>query len=291
MIMFLEPKFFDKVWGGNMLNKLFNYNTGNNCGEVWGISAHKNGESVIMNGVFKGYTLSRLFDEHKELFGNYMGNEFPILVKVIDAKKDLSIQVHPNNDHAKKYNSLGKTECWYIIDSKNDSEIVIGHHAKTRDELVNLISEGNYTKLLNKFKIQNGDFFYIGSGTIHAICKNTVLLEVQQSSDITFRVFDYDRLDLNNQLRPLHVEESIECINIPDNIVKRQHNNEFFNYDLIEIHEEEKYLAHKHGDYIVILEGEGMINKMVCKAGDFIMISSETEYKLYGKLKMQRTWF
>ena len=291
MILFLKPVFFDKIWGGDKLRTLFNYPTSTTCGEAWGISAHKNGESIILNGKYKGYNLSTLFDEEKELFGNYLGKEFPILVKIINAKRDLSIQVHPNDIQAKEYNSLGKTECWFILDSEKDTNIIIGHSAKTKKELRNKINEKHYSKLLNKFKIQKGDYFFIDSGTIHAICKNTVLLEVQQSSDITYRVYDYDRLDFNGKLRPLHVKESIECIKIPDNIVKRQHDTKFFNYEILDIVEELNLKASKHGDYIVVIEGFGMINDVLCKAGDFIMVSSRDSYQFKGNLKIQKTWF
>ncbi len=291
MILFFQPVFVDKIWGGNKLKELFNYSTTNNCGEVWGISAHKNGESIVINGKYKGDKLSSLYTNHKELFGHYKGGFFPILVKLIDAKKDLSIQVHPNDEQAKKYNSLGKTECWYILNTEKDTDIIIGHNAKTKEELTNYINKNEYSNLLNKFKIKTGDYFYIDSGTIHAICGGTVLLEVQQSSDITFRIYDYDRLDFENNLRELHITESLDCIKIPDNKVKRNHDNKYFNYEIISVSGEESYVATIHGDYIVVLEGKGFINNEPCKAGDFIMVSSKDEYRIKGTIKFQRTWF
>lgn len=280
MILFLEPVFVDRIWGGNKLKQMYNYSTSNTCGEVWGISAHKSGESIVQNGKFKGFTLSKLFSEHKELFGNYKGQEFPILVKLIDAKQDLSIQVHPNDEQAKKYSSLGKSECWYILDAKKDTSVIIGHKAKTKEELRKLINEKNYAKLLNKFSIKKGDYFYIEAGTIHAICKDTVLLEVQQSSDITFRVYDYDRLGLGNKLRPLHIDESLSCINIPNGILETRHNNKYFDFEVLNITTESNLKASNHGDYLVVLKGQGTINESKCKQGDFIMVSSKDEYCL-----------
>lgn len=291
MIIFFKPVFVDKIWGGNNLKEIFGYDTGDTCGEVWGISAHASGESIVLNGEFKGYSLSKLFNKKKNLFGYYQGREFPILVKLIDAKKDLSIQVHPNDEQAKKYNSLGKSECWYILKAQEGTEIVIGHHARTTEELEKLIKEKKYAKLLNKLAIKKGDYFYIDSGTIHAICANTVLLEVQQSSDITFRVYDYDRLDANNELRPLHIKQSLECINTPSGDVARSHNNKFFEYEILDIGKKAEFTAHNHGDYLVVLKGQGFINDYKCQAGDFVMVSAKDKYYLTGDMQVQKTWF
>ena len=158
MILFFKPVFLDKIWGGNKLKKLFSYDTSDKCGEVWGISAYKDLQSIVINGEFKNKTLKDLFTNEPHLFGNPKISEFPILVKLIDAAKDLSVQVHPGDDYAAKYNSYGKNECWYVLDTKKDTQMIIGHNAKTKDELFSLIDNLKFDKLLNKFPIKKSAF-------------------------------------------------------------------------------------------------------------------------------------
>lgn len=290
MIIFLKPIFFDKIWGGNNLRTEFNYETSNSCGECWGISAHKNGTNIIKNTKYKGKTLAYLFKNHKGLFGNYPNSEFPILVKILDATKDLSIQVHPDDEKAKILNSKGKSECWYILDAEKDTKIIIGHNAENKNELVSLIDNNDFDTLLKKINIHKGDYFYIEAGTMHAICAGTLLLEVQQSSDITYRLYDYNRLE-NGVKRKLHLSDAIEVIKVPDKEVITTHNNKYFDYDIIEANGHINYISHLHGDYLVILEGSGFINNESIKKGDFLMVSSNFKYSMIGQIKFQRTRF
>ena len=148
-VIFLKPVFKDMIWGGNRLRTDFGYEIpGDNTGECWAVSAHKNGDCEIISGTFKGQTLSALWKEHRELFGNLEGDVFPLLIKIIDAKADLSIQVHPEDAYAKKNEngSLGKTECWYILDCDEDAKIVIGHHAKDKTQLADMIHNNEWEK-------------------------------------------------------------------------------------------------------------------------------------------------
>lgn len=215
--LFLHPVLQEKIWGGNSLGK-FNYElSSESVGECWGISAHPNGLSVVREGIYKGKTLEQLWKENRKLFGNYSSEKFPLLTKILDANKDLSVQVHPSNEFASKYEhgELGKTECWYILDCKEDAELVYGHYAKTKEEFQQVIIEGKWNELLRRVAIKPGDFFYVPSGTIHALCEGTLVLETQQSSDTTYRVYDYDRTDKNGNKRELHVEKSIAVSTIP----------------------------------------------------------------------------
>ena len=172
----------------------------------------------MKNGEFAGQTLIELWDEQPALFGNHETEVFPLLTKILDANTNLSVQVHPDDAYANLHENgeLGKTECWYIIDCEEDAEIIFGHNAKTKAEFTELIEKGEWSRLLRKVKIKPGDFFYVPSGTIHALGQGTVVLETQQSSDATYRLYDYDRVDQKGQLRELHIDKSIAVTTIPN---------------------------------------------------------------------------
>ncbi len=221
-ILFLKPQLKDVVWGGNKLRDEFGYEgAGDSTGECWGISAHPNGDCEIKNGTYAGKTLSALYAENRELFGGITAEEFPLLIKIIDAKQNLSIQVHPDDAYVKEHESCpyGKTECWYVMDCPEDASLVIGHNATTRDELKDMIHEGRYEELIKNVPVHKGDFLQIVPGTVHAIKGGFTILETQQSSDITYRVYDYGRL-VDGKERPLHVQQSIDVITVPDNADK-----------------------------------------------------------------------
>lgn len=213
-LIFLEPVFKEVVWGGTRLREEFGYPVeGDHVGECWGISGHPNGDCTIVGGVYDGMKLSELYVAHPEVFGNLGGDKYPLLVKIIDATDKLSIQVHPDDAYAGEHEngSLGKTECWYVLDCPEGAELVIGHKAKSHEELVNLIEANQYDKLIRKLPVKKGDFIQIEPGTVHAITEGLLILETQQSSDITYRVYDYDR----KPARQLHVQQSMDVINIP----------------------------------------------------------------------------
>ncbi|RDW20724.1 mannose-6-phosphate isomerase, class I [Oceanobacillus chungangensis] len=218
--IFLQPVFQERIWGGQKLKKEYNYDIPfEKTGEAWVISAHPHGPSVIMNGPLKGKTLADVWQNYGELFNKEAGNkeEYPLLIKIIDAVDDLSVQVHPDDEFARKMEAIpfGKTECWYILSAEPDAEIILGHHANSRAELEQLIDNGEWGTLLNRVKVSAGDFFYVPSGTIHAIGKGIVILETQQNSDITYRVYDYDRTDANGVNRELHLERAKMVTTVP----------------------------------------------------------------------------
>lgn len=196
----LEPVYKEMIWGS----------------ETWTISAHPHGDCKVAGGTYEGMTLSQLWDAQPELFGAEAGSKFPLLIKVIDAKDDLSIQVHPDDIYAAEHEngSLGKTECWYILDCKEDAQIVIGHHAKDKEEMEQMIREKRWNEFIRVIPVKKGDFFQIDPGCLHAIKGGTLILETQQSSDITYRVYDYDRLS-DGKPRELHIEQSIDVIQAP----------------------------------------------------------------------------
>ena len=216
-ILFLNPVFTHNIWGGTKLREEYGYDVeGDDIGECWGVAAHENGNCTVKNGEFAGQTLADLWDSHRELFGGIDGVRFPLLIKIIDAKDDLSIQVHPDDAYAAEHEngSFGKMECWYILDCKEDSTLVIGHNARTKEELCDMIEGKKWKEFIREIPVKKGDFIQIDPGTVHAIKGGITLLETQQNSDITYRVYDYDRLS-NGKPRDLHVKQSIDVITVP----------------------------------------------------------------------------
>lgn len=217
-IIFLEPVLQEKIWGGTKLARDFNLNSkSNNIGEAWCISAHPNGISKVSSPEkYKGMGLDKLYENYSFLFGTELPQKFPLLIKIIDAKEKLSVQVHPNNDYGLKHEGeLGKTECWYIISAEPNSKIVYGHKAKTREQFENMIEEKRWEELLIEVPVKAGDFFNVPAGTIHAIGEGVVILETQQNSDTTYRVYDYDRKDNLGRERELHIKQAIDVTTYP----------------------------------------------------------------------------
>lgn len=215
--LFLEAVMQEKIWGGSKLKEEFGYDIpSDKVGECWAISAHPNGPSTVINGPYKGLKLNEVWEQHREVFGNADGDVFPLLTKILDAADDLSVQVHPDDAYGLEHEGeLGKTECWYVIDADEGSEIVYGHHATSKEELKEMIENGEWDKLLNRVPVKKGDFFFVPSGTIHAIGGGIMILETQQSSDTTYRVYDYDRKGDDGKPRELHLKQSVDVTTVP----------------------------------------------------------------------------
>ena len=213
-LIMLKPVLHNNIWGGRRLAE-FGYELPDGpVGECWGIAAHPHGDCEIDGGPYDGMTLSQLWYEHHELFEGAVGDRFPLLVKVLDARESLSIQVHPDDDYAFEHEdgSLGKSECWYVLDAKQDGQIIVGQHAHDRAEFAQMVAEGRWDDLENRVPIHPGDFFDIRPGTMHAIMGGTMILETQQSSDVTYRVYDFDRRQADGSLRELHLQQAMDVI-------------------------------------------------------------------------------
>lgn len=306
-VLKMKPVFKEMIWGGHKLRDVYGYDIpSDNTGECWAISAHKNGDCLIADGEFEGKSLSWLFDNHRELFGGIEGNQFPLLVKIIDAKNDLSVQVHPNDEYAGEHeHSLGKTECWYVLQADEGTNMVMGHHAKSKEEFVKAIEEDDYDNLLNKFQIKKGDFFYIPSGTLHAICSGSLIYEAQQSSDITYRVYDYHRKDKDGNERQLHVQQSIDVTNIS---ADADHQKEFVSVPLENgtrtcMVESEFFKVYSYKmtgkntvandapfQMVSVIDGEGTLNGDAVKKGDhFVICSDQKETNFDGNMEVMIT--
>lgn len=217
-LLFTEPSFRHVIWGGDRMETELGYRLpGKDIGECLAVSQNELADSVISDGIYKGKKLSELWNSHRELFSDMEGETFPLLVKIIDAKADLSIQVHPDNEYAAKNENgmRGKTECWLVLDCDENADIIIGHNAKDKNELIRMVKEGRWDELITPKKIRKGDFFQIDAGTVHAIRKGTLILETQQNSTLTYRLYDYDRVGADGKKRELHVEKSLDVIKCP----------------------------------------------------------------------------
>ncbi|MEC4004355.1 type I phosphomannose isomerase catalytic subunit [Flavobacterium sp. SUN052] len=216
-----EPILKDRIWGGTKLKTYLNKPiTSEINGESWEISTVENDVSVIANGIFSGKTLNELINLHpKALLGNKVyeqfGAQFPLLFKYLDAREDLSIQVHPNDELAKaRHNSFGKTEMWYVMQADTDARLIVGFKEKSsKEEYISSLENKTILDILDSKKVQKGDVFFLETGTVHAIGAGTVIAEIQQTSDITYRLYDFNRKDANGNERELHVDLALDAIN------------------------------------------------------------------------------
>ena len=216
-----KPIYHNKIWGGNRLKTVLNKDYGNlpNCGESWELSGVEGHFSVVDNGFLAGNNLQDLVEIYMgDLVGDKVykkfGVEFPLLIKFIDAQDDLSIQVHPNNELSKKrHNAYGKTEMWYVVEAENGALINSGFNQEvTKEKYLEYFNKGKLTDLLCFEKINAGNVFFIPAGRVHAIGKGILLAEIQQTSDVTYRIFDYNRKDENGNERELHTELALDAI-------------------------------------------------------------------------------
>ncbi|AZK46930.1 mannose-6-phosphate isomerase, class I [Paenibacillus lentus] len=305
--IFLKPVFQERIWGGSKLAELFNYEIPNTkTGECWAVSAHPNGQSVVKDGPYQGLTLGELWSSHQELFHS-KSPVFPLLTKILDASDDLSVQVHPNDQYAGEHENgeLGKTECWYIVDAEPGAEIIYGHEANSKEQLVKWIEEGNWEGLLTKVPVQAGDFFYVPSGTIHALGRGIVVLETQQSSDTTYRVYDYDRKDKDGNTRELHLEKAIEVTTVPQSYKQETYDtfsregititsfvsNEFFTVQKWDVHGAASLEASTKYTICSVIEGQGQLllgdHQYALSKGDhFILPVSFGPYVLSGTMTL-----
>ena len=215
-----KPILKEKIWGGQKLKALLNKESDlPNIGESWEISGVEKDISIVSNGALKGKTLTELLDVYKaDLIGNknyrVFGNRFPLLIKFIDAKKDLSIQLHPNDAlAAKRHNSFGKTEMWYVLQAEADAKLMVGFNQEmTPEKYVMHVASKTLPEVLNFDKVKEGDSYFIEVGRVHAIGAGVLVAEIQQTSDITYRIYDWDRVDDNGNLRELHNDLAIDAI-------------------------------------------------------------------------------
>jgi mannose-6-phosphate isomerase len=211
----------ERIWGGEKLKTILNKPISSSItGESWELSTVEGDVSVIVNGDYKGKALTELIGEYpNEVLGRVVykrfGNQFPLLFKYLDAREDLSIQVHPNDELAKKrHNSFGKTEMWYVMQADQDARIIVGFKENSSSkEYLDHLKSNTLVSILDEVKVKSGDVFFLETGTVHSIGAGLVVAEIQQTSDITYRLYDFDRKDAQGNTRELHVDLALDAIN------------------------------------------------------------------------------
>ena len=297
-ILKLIPTYKDYIWGGNTLKSKYGKDTSTTpLAESWELSVHPDGLSVISNGEYKGKTLKEYLNDNKDALGTKNASgELPILIKFIDAEDNLSIQVHPNDIQAKEWeNQNGKTEVWYVVDSKKDAQIIYGMKDNTtKEELTKAINDNSVLELLSSYDAKKGDVFFVEAGTVHAIGKGNLIAEIQQNSNVTYRLYDYDRRDKNGNPRELHIEKGTKASNTKA-VSKREmpmlNDNtrllascEYFQVKELKL-KEEYYLKITKDSYCALLnvDGEAIIENKIFKQGECIFIpAQDDEIKITG---------
>ncbi len=294
MILKIKPVFKEKIWGGRELFndfKIKNESSFKNIGEAWIISGYQGSESKIVG---EKLTLNEFFKANKNLFDYYPSENFPLLIKIINTETDLSIQVHPNDLQAQRLDNyeFGKAEAWYILEAKKDQKIIIGTNAKNKEELFTFIKEKKHDLAFKTVDCKVGDVFNIIPGTIHAIKGGTTLYEIQQSSDLTYRLNDYDRIGLDGKPRRLDLEKGIQVVNFfAENIIDRKFikfddniviesviRNNRLALDKITITGPVKYSFNKEKHFlaITVASGQVTINKLKLEKYESIIITPES---------------
>lgn len=221
----LKPSYKDYLWGGTRLNDEFEKNIdATPLAETWECSTHPDGLCTLYNSEV---TLKDVLTKHPEYLGRFKNpkGELPILIKFIDAKNDLSVQVHPDDEYAKEHENgqLGKTEMWYVLDASKDAKLIYGfNHDCTKEEVKASIENGTLLNHLNRVPVKKDDVFFVEAGIVHAIGAGTLVAEIQENSNLTYRLYDYDRIDKNGQKRPLHVDKALEVSKFLSELTPKQ---------------------------------------------------------------------
>lgn len=298
-VLLLDSPLREMIWGGKYFKNVLNLTKEDkDFGEYWTISGYSDYPSIIKNGQYKGYTLDKLYKEHHELFATSEAAEFPILIKLIATSADLSVQVHPDDEYAKRDNDLGKTESWLILSSDN-GKVVYGHNAKTKEELESKARNNDFS-FLKYHDCKKGTFIKVPAGTIHALGKGLVLLEVQQSSNLTYRLYDYDRMDKNGKKRELHLDKSLDVINVPNDLELDKFDyldtrdditlwdNEFFDINLVNVRRKIRFINKDKKYYLcTVADGYFKYENKVLKVGEsFIVTALADNEEIKGKGKL-----
>lgn len=306
--MKILPAFKDYIWGGNRLESEFGFKSGlKKTAEAWILSSHIDGDNIIQNGKYKGCTLRQLLSENPDFIKKGSSGDFPVLIKFIDAKDNLSVQVHPGEEYAvKNENDHGKTEAWYILDADEDAELILGFKDEiSKDELKKAIENDSVLDSVNSVKVKKGEIYFIPSGTMHAIGKGILICEIQQNSNVTYRLYDYGRLQ-NGKKRPLHIEKALDVLDFKpyafdngeiDNVsqVVNLVSCDIFIFNKLNVHGEiKREVTSESFVSLVCADGKGEIEfggekNTVSKGDSWFIPACDGEYKISGNLTLFET--
>jgi len=304
-VLFFEPIAKKAIWGNTLVNEYFGYHHFPlGVGQVWGFSGLKEESTICLSAPYKGMTLYELWENHQNLFGNKQG-EFPVIISLVAPEDDLSIQVHPDDEYAKKIGySSGKNEAWYFIEAEENANIVYGHCAKDKEELLSYIKEDKWYELIKYLEVKKDDFVYLPAGLLHALKKGSIVYEIQQATDITYRFFDYHRKDHLGNERELHLEQAIDCLSynqeaiknkIAPNKIKEKDclktiyiSNDSFTVMKVDI--TGNYLfKDKNYQLATVIRGNGKVNNEDIKVGDNFLIPTNQKVCLSGHMTIMMT--
>lgn len=298
--------YYDKVWGGRDFESFRKDLPDGEIGESWDIACHNNGTGIVENGKFKGVSFDELIKTYgTELLGKH-GNDkkFPLLVKLINSKEKLSVQVHPGDEYAEvNEGDSGKTEAWYVIDAKEGASLIVGTKDCTREEFEKSVENNEVEGYLNKINVKKGDCFLINSGLVHAICEGVIIAEIQQNSDVTYRVYDYGRD------REIHVKKALDVIDLnlkAENLKEKELKgnvktgvllceNEYFGIVKYKVENEINLEEKDNFSIITCVEGEGFIvseghNEKIITGDSYLIPANIGEYKITGNLSILKSY-
>ena len=298
-ILFFKPIPKVTVWGVNHVKNYFGYaDFPDHVGQAWVFSGQPTEANGCLTPPYKGKNLHELWRDHQELFG-YQTGEFPLIISLVAPDDDLSIQVHPDEGEAKKIGfSMGKNEAWYFIQPPTTGKIVYGHHAQNPEEMEIYIQNQHWMELIDYLPVKKEDFVYLPAGLLHALQKGSIVYEIQQATDVTYRFFDYHRKDENNQERELHLEQALECVTYDK--IKNDHlastnggrttyiDNDSFTVIKLEIAGQ---FVFKDEDYqlATVIHGRGEVNSISVQVGSNFLIPVQTEAVFNGKMVVMMT--
>lgn len=310
-----EPVFKERIWGGKNLEKIGLQLPSDKIGESWMIADHLHGTTIVTNGPLAGHGMDQIRDEFGTVFFGEGGvsqknGRFPILIKLLDCNDDVSVQVHPDNDYVKLSDGeLGKTEMWYVLESKPGASIIFGlHPGVDRAKLERAIRENRIMDCLRRVPVKQGDAFYFPAGTVHALSAGVVVAEIQQNSDTTYRLYDYERPGLDGKLRELHIEDALNVITYDDSTAAAVHAHSNQGNQWVQLVQSPYFVVEKgcvqdtwtqstpsyHFEVIVIIEGSGSLSwtggSMEVKLGEcYLLPANLGEYTLEGSLTLLKT--
>lgn len=293
------------VWGGNTCRDYYHYDwMPDGVGQAWAFADQGEQSNVCVSGEYEGKTLGELWREHSELFGD-TNRQFPVIISLLCPVDDLSIQVHPDTEHAKPLGfESGKNEAWYFLEAAEGSELVWGHNATDEADLRNYIAEGRWADLIDHLPIEKDDFVYLPAGLLHACCKNVIAYEIQQATDVTYRFYDYDRVQADGSLRELHLEQAIDCLSYDKSLMvnqakpwtedlgnmKRTHliSNDSFTVEKIEV-TGPCTLPGEEYKLVTVGRGSGTANGEDIAVGDQILLPKGEPLELDGNVTLLTT--